>query len=101
MRTWGDLADGKVQEERGRWPMIDDMEKLSRHIREQVEHYEERMATAMIEGNDGAVKSLHHEFEEVVGKEVADFAEMAGEPVKSTLLMLLSMPVEEDLHAFF
>ncbi len=76
--------------------MIDDMEKLSRHIRAQVEHYEKRMATAMIDGNEGAVKRLHHEFQEVVGREVADFAEMAGEPVKSALLMLLSTPVDEN-----
>ncbi|HVO83006.1 MAG TPA: hypothetical protein VMU60_01130 [Syntrophobacteria bacterium] len=76
--------------------MIDDMEKLSKHIREHVEHYEERMATAMMEGNEGTVKRVHREFQEVVGKEVADFAEMAGDPVKSTLLLLLSLPSEDD-----
>jgi uncharacterized membrane protein (DUF106 family) len=81
--------------------MINDMEKLSERIKERVEHYEERMAAAMTEGNEGAVKRLHHEFQEVVGRDVAHFAEMAGEPMKSTLLMLLSIPVEEDPHASF
>jgi hypothetical protein len=76
--------------------MFDDMEKLSKHIREQVERYEERMATAVIEGNECTVKRVHREFQEVVGKKVADFAEMAGDPVKSTLLLLLSLPSEDD-----
>jgi uncharacterized membrane protein (DUF106 family) len=79
--------------------MIEDMEKLSQRIKERLVHYEERMAAAMTEGNEGAVKRVHREFQEVVGRDVARFAEMAGEPMKSTLFMLLSIPVEEDPHA--
>jgi uncharacterized membrane protein (DUF106 family) len=81
--------------------MIDDMERLSERIREQVEHYEKRMAAAITAGNEGAAKRVHHEFQEAVGKDVAHFAQMVGEPMKSTLLLLLSIPVEEDLHPSF
>jgi uncharacterized membrane protein (DUF106 family) len=96
----GVVSEDRVQNERGRCLMIDDMEKLSERIKEQVKDYEERMASAMTEGNEGAVMRLNHEFQEVVGRDVSHFVEMAGEPMKSTLLMLLSI-LEQDPHASF
>jgi hypothetical protein len=72
------------------------MDELSRQIRERVEYYEQRMVAAMVEGNEGQLRHVYHEFQETVGKDLADFAAMAGRPLKSTLLALISLPVEDE-----
>jgi hypothetical protein len=72
------------------------MDELSRQIRERVEYYEQRMAAAMGEGDEGQLRHVYDEFQETVGKDVADFAAMAGGPLKSTLLALISLPTEDE-----
>jgi len=77
--------------------MSHEMEKLSRHIKEQVEHYEERMAAAMRDGNARTVERVHHEFQAVVGRDVADFAEMIGELIRGALLAMFSQTMEYEV----
>jgi hypothetical protein len=72
------------------------LEELSKQIRARIESYEGRMAAAMVEGNEGQVRTVHDEFQETMAKDLVDFAEMAGEPLKSTLLALISLPVEGE-----
>jgi len=61
-------------------------------IRGQVELYEERMSSAMAEGNEKNMRKINDDFEKEVGKNVSAFAEMAGEPLRSVLLSLFNNP---------
>jgi len=61
-------------------------------IRGQVELYEERMSSAMAEGNEKDMRKINDAFEKEVGKNVSAFAEMAGEPLRSFLLSLFNNP---------
>jgi hypothetical protein len=47
------------------------------------------------------MKGVHHKLQEVAGRKVAHFAERAGKPAQSTLLLLLCLPSEDGAHASF
>ena len=66
------------------------MDDLSLIIKSQIERYEEQMYHAMAEGTEKDVRKINDDFEKEVGKNVCTFAEMAGEPLKSTLIMLFN-----------
>jgi NADH:ubiquinone oxidoreductase subunit F (NADH-binding) len=66
------------------------MDDLSLVIKSQIERYEEKMSHAMAEGNEEDMQKINDDFENKVGKNVCTFAEMAGEPLKSTLIALFS-----------
>jgi hypothetical protein len=66
--------------------------ELGTVIRGQVELYEERMVSAMAEGNEKNMRKINDDFEKEVGKNVSAFAEMAGEPLRSVLLSLFNNP---------
>ena len=66
--------------------------ELGKVIRGQVELYEERMVSAMAEGNEKNMRKINDDFEKEVGKNVSAFAEMAGEPLRSVLLSLFNNP---------
>jgi hypothetical protein len=61
------------------------MDDLSLIIKSQIESYQEQMTNAMAEGNEKDMRKINDDFEKEVGKNVFVFAEMAGEPLKSTL----------------
>ena len=64
------------------------MDDLSLIIKSQIELYEEQMSNAMAEGNEEDMQKINDDFEKEVGSNVCDFAEMAGEPLKSMLISL-------------
>jgi len=64
------------------------MDDLSLIIKSQVQHYEEPMSNAMAEGNEKDMRKINDDFEKEVGKHACAFAEMAGEPRRSTLISL-------------
>ena len=66
------------------------LDNLSSIIKCQVELYEEKMSLAMAEGTEKEVQKINDDFEKEVGKNVCAFAEMAGEPLKSTLVALFN-----------
>jgi len=66
------------------------LDNLSSIIKSQVELYEEKMSLAMAEGTEKEVQKINDDFEKEVGKNVYAFAEMAGEPLKSTLISLFN-----------
>ena len=66
------------------------LDSLSSMIISQVELYEEKMSHAMAEGTEKDVQKVNDDFEKEVGKNVCAFAEMAGEPLKSTLISLFN-----------
>ena len=66
--------------------------ELGTVIRGQVELYEERMSSAMSEGNEKDMRRINDDFEKEVGNNVSTFAEMAGEPLRSFLLSLFNNP---------
>ena len=70
--------------------MQQSMEDLSLVIKSQIERYEEKMSHAMAEGTEKDVRKINDDFEKEVGKNVCAFAEMAGEPLKSTLVALFN-----------
>lgn len=68
------------------------MDDLSLIIKSQIESYEEQMTNAMAESNEKDMRKINDDFEKEVGKNVCVFAEMAGEPLKSTLISLFNLP---------
>ena len=71
------------------------LDDLSRIIKSQVEHFEERMSNAMAQGSEQNMRKINEDFEKEVGKSVCSFAEMAGEPLKSTLISLFNHSCDE------
>ena len=71
------------------------MDELSLIIKSQIELYEEQMTNAMAEGNEKDMRKINDDFEKEVGKNVCAFAELAGEPLKSTLFALFNRPCAE------
>jgi NADH:ubiquinone oxidoreductase subunit F (NADH-binding) len=61
------------------------MDDLSLIIKSQIESYELQMTNAMAEGNEKDMRKINDDFEKEVAKNVCAFADMAGEPLKSTL----------------
>ena len=70
--------------------MQQSMDDLSLVIKSQIKRYEEQMSHAMAEGTEKDVRKINDDFEKEVGKNVCAFAEMAGEPLKSTLVALFN-----------
>ncbi|MCG6982408.1 MAG: hypothetical protein LJE88_13470, partial [Deltaproteobacteria bacterium] len=66
------------------------MDDLSLIIKSQIELYEEKMSHAMAEGNKKDMQKINDDFNRDVGKNVCIFAELAGEPLKSTLNTLFN-----------
>ena len=66
------------------------MDELSLIIKSQIELYEEKMSHAMAEGNKEDMQKINDDFDREVGKNVCIFAELAGEPLKSTLSALFN-----------
>jgi hypothetical protein len=67
------------------------LEDLSLIIKSQIELYEEKMSHAMARGNEKDMREINNDFEREVRKNVCAFADMAGEPLKSTLSALFSL----------
>jgi hypothetical protein len=61
------------------------MDELSLIIKSQIEFYEEKMSHAMAKGSENDMRKINDDFDREVGKNVCIFAQLAGEPLKSTL----------------
>jgi hypothetical protein len=66
------------------------MDDLSFIIKSQIELYEAKMSHAMAEGNKEDMRKINDDFDREVGKNVCTFAELVGEPLKSTLNALFN-----------
>ena len=76
--------------------MQQSMDDLSFIIKSQVELYEEKMSHAMANGDEKDVRKINKDFDREVGKNVCMFAELAGEPLKTTLNSLFNNSCGED-----
>ena len=76
--------------------MQQSMDVLSFIIKSQVELYEEKMSHAMANGDEKDVRKINKDFDREVGKNVCMFAELAGEPLKTTLNSLFNNSCGED-----
>ena len=76
--------------------MQQSMDVLSFIIKSQVELYEEKMSHAMANGDEKDVRKINKDFDREVGKNVCMLAELAREPLKTTLNSLFNNSCGED-----
>jgi hypothetical protein len=72
------------------------LDDLSLIIKSQIELYEEKMFDAMAMGNSKDMRKINDDFDREVGESVSTFADLAGEPLKSTLNALFKDSCAKD-----